>query len=101
MHSTKAVTTAAGTTTIVTAVAGRTVLVKRLFLVAAATATVQVQDTAANNLTGVMTMTTGVPFDFELEPIDHNDGIFNSAVGTGIQLVTTGGAVNGAIWFDQ
>lgn len=77
---------AAGTTTIVSAVAGRRASLFALAITLATAGTVQVQDTNGNALTGVMTLAVGTPLVLPLSSMPWGQ----SASGFGLQLVITG-----------
>jgi hypothetical protein len=80
----------AGTTTVITAVSGRPIYVKRALLVGGATSTLLVQDTSGVARTGVMPLANGQPLVFSESESYDNDGWFDTAPGVGLQFCRHG-----------
>src|SRR5271165_5289366 len=77
----------AGTTVIITGVTGVRTRILSITLVAAAAATVQIQETDATPWSGVMTLAVGIPL---VLPFTGIPWVETDASGEGIQLVITG-----------
>ena len=73
---------------LVAAVAGKRIRVLDIVLVAAGAVTAQLQSNATTNLTGAMSLITGVPLGFSASQF----GLFQTGVGEKLNLVL-GGAV--------
>jgi hypothetical protein len=104
MLASKPITQAApGTTVVIAGIPGRPLYVKRLCLTASTAATtLQFQDTAGNNLTGVMTFSAGQPFVLpDRGEASSQDGWFEIGAGNGLQIVSVTGSVNGVVQYIQ
>ena len=94
---------ATGTATIIPAVAGRPIYVRRMILSADTNAaTIQFQDTNGNNLTGQMTLAQGFPVVWSAATDSQmQDGILELTFGLGLKIVVSAGNVGGQIQYIQ
>lgn len=69
----------------------------RVFLTAVAAATIQFQDTAGNNISGIYNL--GVLGILDLKQNNNGDPLFAGVTGRGLQAVVTGtGPLQGDVW---
>lgn len=86
----------AGTTHIVSGIAGKVLRVKSIAGAIGTTGTVKFQSSGGTALTGVMNLVAGQPLSMP-DAGAHNDGWFESLAGEGIDVVSATGAFNGVM----